>query len=144
MAKAPPKPDTSPPAYLNLHPFATAEWTRVVSELTKQRLFRASDRALMEFYIVNYQNFVLGTIALAEIQKEEAEALADEHLEPEERRVLKKEFRLSKRGEQDNINTAISRGLMLSQKLYLNPNDRRRGKVNDTDGKSALDKFLDD
>jgi len=70
--------------------------------------------------------------------------LADTDMDLESRRVLKKEFRLSKRAAQDNINTAISRGLMLSQKLYLNPNDRRRGKVNSDEGKSAFDKFLGD
>ena len=148
MARPKNEDNSLPPDYLNLQPFAVAEWVRMVKNLQKKKLFQDSDRVLLEFYIVNYQNFVLGTKALASLENEQKrveEMPAANMEEVKAQASILKSIRMAKRTEQDNVNTAISRGTILSQKLFLNPNDRRKGKLpEEGEGKDAFGAFLKD
>jgi len=148
MARPKNEDNSLPPEHLKLSQLAVDEWVRMAKILKKKQMFQDSDRVLMEFYIVNYQNFVFGNQALAALEDEQREAQALQVKNIEEAKVkasILKSIRTAKRSEQDNVNTAISRGMGLSQKLYLNPNDRRKGKISENpDKKDPFSTFLDD
>ncbi len=129
------------PEYLNLEPFAVKEWERVCADLKKRGMLKPSDRALLEFYVVNYQFFVTASASVKELTEEYQRAKERDDGSSECRANLKY-LRQNITLAQDTTNKAIMRGLGLSQKLYMNPNDRKKGKVDDGEDKTGLDAFM--
>lgn len=134
------------PAYLKLSEPAAKEWERVVKSLAgKAGLSNANDRVILEYYAVNYQLFLDSKAARDKYLVLEARNEAILNPQSEDERAELKFIRQSRQQAEDAVNKAMARGLMLSQKLYLNPNDRRKGKVSSgSEGKSAFDSFLVD
>lgn len=138
--------DTLPkkaPGHLKLTAAAAQEWERVVKILEKKRLGSSADRVILEFYVTNYENFLAARANVTKYRDLEERNEAVLNPADENERAELKYIRSSRQQAEEALNRAIARGLMLSQKLYLNPSSRRSGKVSNGDGKSAFDEFLD-
>ncbi len=138
--------DTLPkkaPAHLKLTPAAAQEWERVVKILEKKRLSSSADRVILEFYVTNYESFLSARNDVTKYRDLEAKNEAVLNPAKESERAELKYIRASRQQAEEALNRAIARGLMLSQKLYLNPSSRRSGKIPGGEGKTAFDEFLD-
>lgn len=130
------------PAHLKLSPAASKEWERVVKILEKKNLGSSADLVVLEFYVTNYEMFLDAKTNVKKYRDLEAKNEAVLNPADEGDRAELKYIRASRQQAEDSLNRAMARGLMLSQKLYLNPSSRRSGKVPTGSGKSAFDEFL--
>jgi phage terminase small subunit len=131
------------PAHLKLTAAASQEWARVVKILEKKKLGSSADRVILEFYVTNYENFLAARSNVTnyrDLEEKNEQCLSAGN---DKERAELKYIRASRQQAEEALNRAIARGLMLSQKLYLNPSSRRSGKVPNGEGKSAFDEFLD-
>lgn len=137
--------DTLPkkaPAHLRLSAPAAHEWERVVKILEKKGLGSSADRVILEFYVTNYEMFLEAKGNVKKYRLLEANNEKVLNAASDKDRAELKYIRASRQQAEDSLNRAMARGLMLSQKLYLNPSSRRSGKVPNGAGKSEFDEFL--
>jgi len=142
MARTDEKLPPTAPAHLGLSAPAKKEWERVVKILEKKNLGTSADLVILEFYVTNYQMFLDAKKTRDKYIELEAKNEAILNPQNEGERAELKYIRQTRQQAEDAVNKAMARGLMLSQKLYLNPSDRRKGKVPTGAGKSEFDEFL--